>query len=451
MELFMNWLLLAINLLTLIVSMKKRVLPYSIITAMFIFLVIGQAFQVQADLSKVSVLYYPYSAISERGFDLALWYVLGASIILLILACISKGYRTGCQPIMQYTFKPPVSFYLLLIAALILISGVLIFGVIGLNTFLTASRPGNQAGATLFIMLLSVGVFPILLKLICKSKVCKYDIICFAIAVGASGGFSRMHVILYLVTLLLVFYYSTTLAEKKVKIKGVLALICLGTLMLVFFMAIGALRDAENYVNGNVADLLAYNLDHPETSLFSFQYTYKTGIEGMAGLSGAISEELWHPDQVSHYYFFGLGLEGVYQILPALIKNHVEWIITDIQSLYWYQKPEGNVSPGIEISFVCFGWPGFVIYAIAFYLYAWLVPIIALKNRISPQLRLIGFLWLGCGIFFVRGSWSEWIGFSLAYLIIALLSWPFISFWIVKRKICIAKSHDMVVTVGGIK
>jgi len=39
----------------------------------------------------------------------------------------------------------------------------------------------------------------------------------------------------------------------------------------------------------------------------------------------------------------------------------------------------------------------------------------------------------------------------LAYLIIALLSWPFISFWIVKRKICIAKSHDMVVTVGGIK
>ncbi len=62
-----------------------------------------------------------------------------------------------------------------------IVAGILIFGVVGLSAFLNTSRPGNQSGATLIITLMSMGVFPLLLKLMFPGRVKRGDIICFGI------------------------------------------------------------------------------------------------------------------------------------------------------------------------------------------------------------------------------------------------------------------------------
>lgn len=431
----MVWILLFVNVATLIIAARKRVLPYALFTAIFLVLVIGQAFQIQQDFHESSILQYAYSTMSEWGFERAMWYCLGVSLLSLVFSTAARGYQVGRQPQPKSEFCPSLGFYAVLFAILCGTGGFLIFKVVGLSAFLTKSRPGNQPGATLFITLLGIGTFPILLKFICKSRIRSWDIACFLLALLLTGGFSRIHVILYVLTLSICLYYSGGWADRRLGWKRVLSFLGIGFALVVFFFAAGAIRGAESFTSGSITDLISYSLDHPKTSLLSLDYMYRVNIEGVSGLAGAFSQAQSDASGVRHAFGLGIGLDGIIQDMPAGLKSALRGPVEDIQGLYWYKKTAGNVSPGIEASFVSFGWAGIFVYSVMFFLFGWVFPVEMVRMRLSPMLRLCSYLYLGCGVFFIRGSWADWIAFSIAYSIIVVVAWPLFWFQIKRREL----------------
>lgn len=420
----MTWILLGINLITMWIALRKRVLPYAIFTSIFIILVVGQAFQIQDDLKTTYSLSYTFSFISERGFQQALWYVFGVSIISLALGVLFRGYSQHSQPVQLYQFLPSRLFYAVFLGTLSAISCILIFVVVGLSNFLNMSRPGMIPGATLFVMLMSIGIFPLLLKILYNSKICKSDIACFALSLAVTGGFSRIHVIVYIIILLISIYYSRGWADRHLNFRAIFTFASFAIGVTIFFFVAGALRDAQNHTQGSISDLIEFSLNNPTATQLSLTFTYRNSIEGMSGVSGAFTQFLNAPDTVHHDYGLYAVLRGLFQIFPSSIKEKMQGFSDFIADLYWYHKPGGNVSPGIEMSFVSFGWAGMLFYPIAFFVSSWLIPLVVLRHRLTPRTKLTAYMFIGCGVFYVRGSYDSWLGYSFAYAVIIFLVWP---------------------------
>ena len=423
----MTWILLIINLATIAVAARKRVLPYTVLSAIFTVLVAGQAFQMEADFSQSSVLNYAFSRISYRGFLPALWYAAIVSGISLILAFVGKGYTRYQHPEPRYTFQPSIGIYWVILGTISTVAAYLVFGVVGLSAFIRSSRPGNQPGATLFITLMSIGLFPLLFKLFTRCRVTRFDVLCYALTLLVTAGFSRLHVIIYIIVLLLALYYERGWANRQFGFRLFIRIFGTGAAAVIFFFVVGAIRDAENFTHGTFSDLVKYNLDHPETSLLSLQYTNRVSIEGMSGLAGAFTAALENPGQTDRDYGLSITMNGIAQMLPSVIKAQLQDYLVTIDAFYWYKKAAGNVSPGIESSFVSFGWLGAVIYPLLFFATAWKFPMWVLSRQLSPPIKLTCFMWLGCGVFFVRGSWPDWVAFSLSYAVIICLVWVLFS------------------------
>jgi hypothetical protein len=402
-------------------------LPFSVLTLVFTFLIAGQAFQIQVDLAQTSSVTYAYSRITDAGFHQALWYVFIVSAISLLLACVAPGYKQPLPSAYVNRFTPSRLFYALILLGESLVAGILIFGVVGVSAFLNASRPGNQPGATLFIVLMSIGLFPLLFKIIYKQKVQIGDLLCLGLSLFVTAGFSRLHVILYSFVILAALYYGRGWAAKPFSIRMGLLFVVAGTVLALFFFTLGALRDAQNFTRGSLRDLINYNLDHPEKSLLSIEYTYRVNIEGMSGIAGAISEAIEYPGKVQPDFGVSTGMDGIAQILPAFVKQIFHDEMETVTSWYWYQKPGGNVSPGIETAFVSFGWIGAILYPCIIFLFGWIVPMKLLEIRLAPPLLLTCYLAIGCEILAIRGKWPDWIAFSLAYAIIIVFVWPLFS------------------------
>jgi hypothetical protein len=418
------WLILVLNVATGVIAAKKRVLPYAVLMLETIFLVIGQAFEIQSDLKSTSFTVYAFSRITEAGFQQALWYMLIVSLMSLGFAVFFRGYQSPPRLHEEYRFTPSYLFYFLLLSLEFVVAFILIVAVVGVSAFLTTSRPGAVPGATLFIVLMSIGLFPLLLKLAYKSRVQFADWLCFVIALGVTAGFSRLHVILYSFALLVVIYYRRGWVKRPFTFRMMFAFTFSGVLLTAFFFGFGALRDAQNYTHGSIRDLVQYNLDHPEKSLLSLDITYRLGVEGMSGLAGALSEASEHPASVSRDYGAQAALDGIAQLLPSFLKQVVVEQIAAVEDWYWYKKPAGNVSPGLETAFVSFGWLGMPVYAILVFLFGWIVPMKLFSFNPTPPLMLCFLMTIGTTPLLVRGKLSTWFAFSLAYCVIVLLVWP---------------------------
>src|SRR5215469_15853689 len=204
----MIWVILCLNLLTIAVAVKKRMILYALLNGVFAYLVTGQAFQIQADLERQHTVYYLLNFINGAGFALALWYVLGISTVFLLLAMLSRGYRQYSRPEEFYSFKPSPRFYFLLFLFLCVLSFLLIFVLIGLPEFLESGRPGTQTGSTIFLILLFVGVIPLLLKVICREKIAKGDLACCLVSFFVIGALARTQLIFCLVAIFFALYHS---------------------------------------------------------------------------------------------------------------------------------------------------------------------------------------------------------------------------------------------------
>jgi hypothetical protein len=425
----MTWTILFLNIATLVIALKKRVLPYFLFTLYFLFLVVGQAFQIQSDLRDRSSVSYLYAFMTREGFAQALWFLLGISVLSLVLVLLAEGYKPGTQPSTLRSFEPPRFFYIFMFLFLSGLSGVLIFVVAGLSAFLSSSRPGFESGSTIFLTLLGFGIYPLLLKIIYRSPVKLGDLACAGITLFVSLGFSRMHVILYVTTILTTMYYGWGWADRRIRPQAVIGFGALALFGAFSFIAVGALRNAQSYTGGSIEDLWRYNLDHPEKNMLSLDVMYQRSVEGMSGLTGAFTQASVAPQSIRNDYGVAWITQGVMLALPGPIKAQFSGIEDALLPFHWYDQ--SIISPGVETSFTSFGWLGFIFYSLAFFAIAWSLCLFVVDHQFSPPLKLCGFMLLGCGIFFVRGTFSGWIGYSIAYTVTILGSAPLWRLWVV--------------------
>lgn len=413
-------------------------LMFGLLNCIFLFLVTGQAFQIKGDLEANHSVYYLLNFISDSGFNLALWYVLGVSCVSLVLTVVSPGYRKGSTSEQGYLFAPTKWFYVILFFSLCILSGILIFAVVGLSEFLHSSRPGFQSGSTIFLVLLFLGVVPVLLKITNKGKIGTGDITCCLLSFAITGAFSRTNLILYLVIILIALYYSRGWADAPLTPKLIGSFLFFGFAVAFIVVVIGALHDAQNFVSGSMEDLIEFALANPQKSILSIQYDYRVGIEGMSGISGAFTEYLSHPDMVRPDYGSSWMLKGLTQSLPGFIKTYASGLIDLSDSLNWY--PYSIVATGAESFFVGFGWFAVALYPVAVYVLGWYLPLLAVRTPLSPLLRIVAYLLTGCTIFFVHGPLAVWIGFSLSFSVVVVVFWPFFQRYIVTAR---ASSHHL--------
>ena len=420
----MLWLILVLQILTAVIAAKKRVLPYVVLTLATIFLVTGQAFQIQDDLTKSSSALYAFSRITDAGFTSATRYLLVSTIISFLFTIIFKGYEPPPRLPSECRFQPSGLFYGIMLGFEFALAKKQNNKKKNKTTKKKTSRPGTQPGATLFIVLMSIGLFPLYLKIAYRSKVVLADLLCFALSLAITAGFSRLHVILYSMIVLVAVYYGRGWALRPITFKMVLIFTVAGFLLTSFFFIFGALRDAQNFTKGSISDLVRYNLDHPEKSLLSLEFTYRTSVEGMSGIAGAMGESIGNPAQVRRDYGAQSALDGMFQLLPSALKQLFQEEIETVQNWYLYKKPGGNVSSGLETSFVSFGMAGMVIYPAFVFLFGWIIPMKALRQNLSPPLMLCLLMAIGCTPLTVRGKWSTWFAFSIAYCVVTFIIWP---------------------------
>ena len=419
----MVWTIFWINVLTIAVAFKKRMILYALLNAVFLYLVAGQAFQIQAELERAHTITYLFNFMSDVGFDLALRYVLGISSISLLLALISQGYRRRAILEPRYSFAPGTSFYAFLFIFLVCISAVCIFAVVGLDEFLHSSRPGYQPGATIFICLFFLGIIPLLLKILLRSEIVRGDLACFLFAFAVTGAFSRINLILYLTAMLLAYFYEYGWAERPITFKLLAKILVFGGVAGVTFFGIGALHDAQNFVQGSLGDLVSYILANPEKSVLSLQYTYRLGVEGMSGITGVFTQFLSNPNSVHFDYGASSVLSGIVLSMPGFLKTYAGALVDMSSSLNWY--PFSIIPTAAETFFMSFGWAAVILYPAAVYLLSWHLPMRAMAVRVSPRIKLISNILFACSIFFVRGSIAAWIAFSATYVVVICASWPF--------------------------
>jgi hypothetical protein len=429
----MIWIILFLNIATLAVALKKRVLPYFLFTLYFLFLVVGQAFQIKSDLRGRASVSYVYAFMTREGFDQALWFLFGISVLSLALVLLADGYKSRARLPQLRSFEPPRFFYVFMFLFLAGLAGVLIFVVVGLSTFLSSSRPGFESGSTIFLTLLGFGIYPMLLKIMYKNPVVFGDLACAGITLLVSIGFSRMHVILYVTTLITAMYYGWGWADRRIRPKPIIGFAAVAFFGAFSFLTIGALRNAQAYTGGSIGDLWRYNLEHPEKNMLSPDVMYQRSVEGMSGLAGAFTQAAVAPQSIRHDYGAEWITQGVMLALPGPVKAQLSGIEDVLLPFRWYNQ--SIIAPGVETCFTSFGWLGLIFYSLAFFGIAWSLCIFVVCHQLSPPLKLCGFVLLGCGIFFVRGTLSGWIGYSIAYTVTILGSAPVWRLWVVPLRV----------------
>ncbi len=350
----MIWTILFINVLTIAVSFKKRMILYALLNAIFLFLTTGQAFFIQGDLDSFPTTTYLFNFINEAGFSLALWYILGISCVSLALAIVSRGYRRYSYPVPAYSFSPTLGFYVVLFTFLCLFGAVMIFVVVGTDEFLNSSRPGFQTGATIFLVFLSLGLMPLIFKIIYNGRIGRGDIVCFLVAFGFTGAMGRVSAFFYIMMILLAMYYTRGWADAPLTLGLVLRVLSFGLAAVVLFVGYGAIRGAQGFTQGSLGHLVDYVIEHPENSVLSLEWNYRLDIEAMSGTAGAFTQYLSYPKSVHFDYGLVWLLQGVILTLPGALKPFASSIADLSNDLNW--SPYSIIPTGVESFFTSFGW-----------------------------------------------------------------------------------------------
>jgi hypothetical protein len=397
-------------------------LLYSLLNTIFAFLVTGQAFLVQGDLEQSHTVDYLLNFISDVGFKTALWYVLGISILLLVLALVSGGYRKKPRAKPEFSFIPSRSFYVILFILLCVFSVVLIFFVVGLSDFLHSSRPGFQQGSTIFLVLLYLGLLPLLFKIIYYGKIGFGDVACFLVSFAVTGAMGRISAGFYMFLILLALYHSRGWADKPLTARLLGRFLLFGIAAVTFFVAYGAIRGAQAFTSGSLTDLLGYVMEHPEKSVLSLDWNYRFDIEGMSGIAGAFTQYLTKPYSARHDYGAAWILTGATQWWPGFLKPYASGLDVFGAGLGWY--PFSIVPTGVETFFTSFGWPAVILFPVSVYIMSWTLPLRFERARLSPLGTLIAYVLMAWTILFVRGPLTVWIAFSFSYTTVTVIFWP---------------------------
>ena len=408
-----------------LVALKKRAIAFSIFIIFFVALTHIQGFYILNDLESADHTTFIHTYITEQGFFWSCIYLFVVSMFLFLLAVSSKYIRTiHSQPL--YIFCPSKLFYVFTLGFQLICSYLLIFVLVGIDQFIEQSRPGLISGSSILLILSSVGIFPIIIRLLLNQKPQKLDYICFIITIITTLFFSRIHVIVYAIAVSISYYYGGEVHKITSTIKFALKASVIFGLSLLLFVAIGAFRDALNYTSFD--NIFSFLTENPEDmSLLSIERNYRISIEGMSGLASAMSTYFDEHLEVP----FGAGLDwifaGMLQAIPGPLKIYTSNVNEFLAPLNWHHLT--IVAPGLETSFVSFFVFGPFIFCSLFYFISWQRSKFIINQRQHPFNRLLMVIFVAHGVFFVRGAWVHWLGFLVAYFIVLMILRPLVKFF----------------------
>jgi len=404
---------IVLNVITIIISYKKRMTVYAIGTFFFLSLVSGQSLQIAFDLSDAVNVQYLQHFINLSGFDNALIYLLLTSSILLAIPLICSTHR-------GVTFRnvtaPKIgilgSWILYLITTLNIF--LLIFFIVGWQTFISSTRPGVISGSTIFLVMLSIGIYPLLSQVICRERMQWKFIVLFLLVLIVTLLFSRIHVIVYGLIFFVAWFYSSGTFRKKVNRNEVFKIIIIGFAFMFIFLGIGTIRDTLNFVSGGWDEIFEYAIENIDSGILSVRYNYIASVEGMSGIAGAFTYLDTGGEQTID---FGLAqlVQGFFQWIPGFLKIYTTPYVEEFTGGNWYQS--SIVPSGFESSFISFGWCGIFVFPLIFYFISNYLTMIYIKSK-SINAKITALILIGMEVFFIRGSWSVWIAYSVSYLLI---------------------------------
>ena len=403
-----------INLALVYFASKKR---HVLLAACFffqLFLVAGQAIQIQEDLKLDDSLIYLNHEIGKDGFFWSQIYLLIALIGQLLLLVNGKKILSPSKEFILKSINISLFSYSLIFIFTISSSFLLIFFVVGVESVINDTRPGIASGTTIFLVLMSLGLMPSLEKLSRRQNLKKIDILLAVISLITTMLFSRLHVIIYALTYLFCIFYAY---DYRISFKPAAALkmAFVPVLTGLIFFGVGAYRDALNYQSGSSQDILDYIRENPDVGVLSLRYNYLLGVEGMSGLSGAFTQAMQNPELLLPNDF---GLSTIFmslmQVTPGFLKVYISTVIDFLRDFYWYQP--SIVSSGIEGSFVSFGILGIFLYPLIFLSSCNIIVRRFLSAKSSFDVIFFCFL-SGLQVLMVRGSWHIWLAHIIAYYV----------------------------------
>ena len=418
----MHLLVVSSTLLSLIIFVqyvKKNNIIGVMYSAAFIFMVIGQNINIMFSLDDSSQVYYLYNYINYQGHfyaNIILFFIL--LNILLFINFLQKNSVSRRNVYNKVAIRGNINiYYNSQMIILPVLSWFLINIVGGLDDWANTSRP-VASGSTFFLVLLTGGIYPALFKIMSGSKVLWKDLILSFLSIGLVISFSRFLGLFMLLQLLCAWYYSGESKELKNNL-GIM--ISSGFVFFVVFFIYGNYRHMIEYTQGmSIAEIIEYVLDHWETSLFSLDYNYHVGIEGMSGLSGILTFVEGNGD-----YFnidFGLSaLAGVLKIFPSTIRDFlVGDLLEYVQSIYWYRG--SIVSSGLECFFMHFSIFIVLIYPAVWYFYTgYLHRKLSLRKFNFLQVMYLVIVVYGINI--IRGTTANVLFYTFCEIIVAYLSY----------------------------
>jgi hypothetical protein len=407
-----------LNFGAIIVSYAKRMIVYSIGMFFFFALVSGQSVQLAFDLSDEHYVDYLNHYITRSGFESAQLFLMLTSIILLILPIMfSSHIRLKFVNVNCREFKLKDLFIINLL--ILILSFFLIFVLVGWSFFISNSRPGVVPGSTIFLVSLSIGLYPMLSQVICNKKISKANAVTFGFVLFVTLLFSRIHVIVYSMMFFVAWFYSSLAYSHRVTISEVKRLTIFGISAAIVFFGMGTIRDTLSFVDGDWYNIYNYAVENINQGILSVRYNYIASVEGMSGLAGAFT----FMEQMATLNFpFDLGLnlivQGLFQWIPSFFKPFTMPIVDFFQAGNWY--PNSIVASGLESAFTSFGWLGIIIFPILFFSISNIITSLYLSAK-TVNGKLFSLILIGMQVFFIRGSWPVWIGFTISYVVIFLL------------------------------
>lgn len=407
----------------------KKNLPFFVFIISIIFLYLVQSFYINLDLSKGLSPDFLNAVITYDGFEYALYYV-NVTILLITLSTFFGNKFNNKIIIVNDFINLNSKNYLLIIFINLIITYYLVFNVVGLSNFLEQSRPGLESGTTILLSFLILGFVPINLKYLCAIRPNLLDIACVSLSAIVFALFSRIHLLVYGLSVLICYYYGSGL-NNKTQYKLIIRIIFYVGILLGIFIIIGAVRDSLSYTT--IENSIEYIINNQDNSLVSFERNYRIGIEGMSGLSSSISRYL-NGEKINWGYGIDVMIFGIFQSIPGFMKdNFITFfeIFNDIKT-----NSESIVSSGIENSFTSFFILGpFVFAIIFFFLSDILLNKIFDNNGIFYKLYIVNLI--SNTLFFIRGSWYHWV----AYVISTSF---FMLFFYIFFKQCIIKNNKII-------
>lgn len=360
------WLYIQIVILMVIVSREyarpsQRNFFAMLISGGILILVSGQAWWMLRtfDESGAYEMVHLYQTISLHGARLANFYT---GIGIVCYGIVFWAQRKRRPVVRKYLvdrynhnrFQPNQLTYLFIGSWVAVMASAMLVSAGGVVAALTAPGLNFAYGVTMLLILISVGKFPLLQKMVSKKSIRPIDVGLFLVVLLFTLFNSRILAAMILLQLVVVINYSRHEISRRM-------LLLVPLLIFLIFIVFGLYRDFASRTGGAIEfDALFYFIAEINGDGL-IDWFYGKNIESFAGLAGILTYEISAGSIQHDYGLSNLGFLG--QFIPGSLRNDpelpIKFLIENLASVYPYKG--SIISPGLEIAYANFGLLGIMI------------------------------------------------------------------------------------------